>query len=184
MTTALFLILVGVLTRFLPHLPNAVPLGAIALYAGARLPRRAALLVPLAILFLSDVAIDLIAGNAFHPASRLTTYATFAALAAVGGLVPKNAGASTRVGMSVVGSTVFFLVSNFAVWVEGSGFGFAHTLPGLISVYVVALEFYGYSLVTDLIGTAGLFALDGLLGRVSAWFARAETPKQLVAEER
>src|SRR3954468_5385352 len=110
MTTAIFLIFVGVMTRFIPHPPNAVPLGAIALYAGARLPRRWALVIPLAVMFLSDLAIDLVQGNAFHPASRLTTYATFAGLAALGGLVRKDAGPVTRLGMSAVASTVFFVV--------------------------------------------------------------------------
>jgi hypothetical protein len=36
MTTAVLLILFGALTRLLPHPPNAVALGALALYAGAR----------------------------------------------------------------------------------------------------------------------------------------------------
>src|SRR5262249_25600468 len=118
MATAIVLIIVGVLTRFLPHPPNFVPLGAIALYGGARLPRRVALLVPLAVLVLSDVVIHLARGYPFHPASQLTTYATFTALAALGGLVPRDAGPLGRLGMAAVGSTAFFLVSNFAVWAE------------------------------------------------------------------
>ena len=40
MTTAVLLVLFGALSRLLPHPPNAVALGALALYAGARLPRR------------------------------------------------------------------------------------------------------------------------------------------------
>lgn len=186
MTTAFILIFLGVLARLLPYLPhlpylpNAVPLGAIALYAGARLPRRVAVLVPLAILGLSDVIIHLRTGYPFFP-SQLVTYATFAGLAAVGGFVPKDAKAPTRVGMSVVGSTVFFLVSNFAVWAEGSGFGFAKTPTGLIAVYGVGLVFFGYQLLTDLIGTAGLFAADGFLGRAPARIAEAEA--QVVGEK-
>lgn len=171
MTTATFLIFVGLMSRFLPHPPNAVPMAAIALYAGARLPRRWAVLVALAVLVLSDVVIDLSFGYAFHPGSRLTTYATFAGLAALGSLVRKDAGPLTRVGMSVLGSTAFFLVSNLAVWVEGSGMSMPWTAQGLLACYVVALPFYGNSLMADLIGTAGLFAADGLLGRLSARFA-------------
>lgn len=179
MTTTLVLIFVGVLARFLPHLPNAVPLGAIALYAGARLPRHLAILVPLAILGISDVIIHATMGYPFFP-SQLVTYATFAALAFVGGFVPKNAAAPTRVGMSLAGSTLFFLASNFAVWAEGSGFGFERTPAGLIAVYGMGLVFYGYQLLTDLIGTAGLFAADGLLGRAPA---SAVTSEALVAGE-
>lgn len=183
MTTATFLIIVGLLARLIPHPPNFVPLGAIALYGGARLPRRAALLIPLAVLVLSDVVIDAVSGWGFHPASRLTTYATFTALAAVGTLVPKNAGAPTRVGMALVGSTAFFLVSNFAVWAEGSGLGFERTATGLLATYEMGLPFYRNTLLADLIGTAGLFALDGLLGRVAARFAAARAEAPVVAEE-
>jgi len=183
MTTAIFLTTVGLLSRFIPHPPNAVPLGAIALYAGARLPRRMALLIPVLVLFVSDVVINLGLGYPFYPASQLTTYATFMAVAALGSLLPKDAGVPARMGMSVVASTVFFLVSNFAVWVEGSGYGLPHTLPGLVSNYVLGLAFYRNSLLADLIGTASLFALDGLLGRVASRFAAAQRPVVLTGDE-
>ncbi len=167
MTTAFLLILVGVLTRFMPHLPNAVPLGAITLYAGARLPRWVAVLVPLAILAIFDLIFKLTTSFPFFP-SQLVSYAIFAALAVVGGYVRKDAGPFTRVGMSVFASTVFFLVSNFAVWAEGSGYGFSRDLAGLLATYSVGLLFYGYQLLTDLIGTTVLFGAEGLLGRASA----------------
>jgi vitamin B12 transporter len=43
MTTAVSLILLGAFSRLIPHPYNFVPMGAIALFAGARLPRRHAL---------------------------------------------------------------------------------------------------------------------------------------------
>ena len=58
MTTAVLLVLLGALTRLLPHPPNFVALGALALYSGARLPRRVAVAVPLAAMALSDLALD------------------------------------------------------------------------------------------------------------------------------
>ena len=124
MTTPLTLILVGLLSRLLPHPTNAVALGAIALYAGARLPKRWAVTIPLGILIVSDLALNFWNGYAFYPVSQGTTYVTFAAVAFVGGLVRSDAGPLPRAGMSVGASTFFFLVSNFAVWAEGSGFGF------------------------------------------------------------
>src|SRR5579871_3239972 len=141
-TTALFLVFAGLMSRLLPHPPNLVALGAIALYAGARLPRRWALTVPLVIVAFSDVAIDfqhalsglvLVCkhGYLFNPLSRLTTYAVFTALALAGGCVPRNAGPLTRAGMSVLGSIAFFLASNLAVWAEGSGYDFPRTFAGL-----------------------------------------------------
>lgn len=165
MTTVVFLIVAGVLTRFLPHLPNAVPLAAITLYAGARLSRPVAIAVPLLILAVSDLYISWVTGYQFY-SSQLVGYGFFAALAIAAGFVPKKAGPITRVGMSALGSTAFFLVSNFAVWVEGSGLGFPRTLPGLIAVYEAGFLFYVYQLLTDLIGTGVLFGLEGFVGRV------------------
>ena len=53
---AYILILVGVLMRFLPHAPNFVPVAAIAVFAGAYLNKRIAVLVPLAIIVISDLS--------------------------------------------------------------------------------------------------------------------------------
>ena len=58
MTTAVLLVLLGALSRLLPHPPNFVALGALALYSGARLPRRWAWAVPLAAMALSDFFLD------------------------------------------------------------------------------------------------------------------------------
>jgi hypothetical protein len=68
-------------------------------------------------------------------------------------------------GLSVVGSTIFFLASNFAVWAGGEGYGHPLTWPGLIATYVDGLPFYRNSLVADLFGTAVLFSLDAVLRR-------------------
>jgi hypothetical protein len=152
-----------------------VALGAIALYSGARLPRKWALTIPLVIVAFSDFAIDFSSGYSFDPASRLTTYIVFTALALAGSYAPKNASPITRVGMSLFASTAFFSASNFAVWFEGSGLSFPRTLAGLMSTYAVALPFYANTLVADLIGTGILFGLDAILSR------REEIARQPVA---
>jgi hypothetical protein len=94
MSTALTLIALGIAWRLAiafqgfealglgtPY--NFVPIGALALYAGARLPRRMAFLIPLAVLALSDVAIDVRHGYEFFWASRLTAYAVFTGIVAL-----------------------------------------------------------------------------------------------------
>ena len=74
MLTPVLLIVIGLTSRLLPHPSNAVALGAIALYAGARLPRRLAMFVPVAILVVSDVVLNTKNGYVFYPASSLTRY--------------------------------------------------------------------------------------------------------------
>jgi hypothetical protein len=127
-------------------------------------------MVPLAILGLSDLVIDLGHGYPYNPFSRGVTYAIFAGIALLGTYVPRFDGwvarIATRFSMSLVASTLFFLLSNFAVWAEGSGLGFPRTIEGLFACYAVALPFYGNMLAADLIGTATLFGLDALATRL------------------
>jgi hypothetical protein len=165
MPTALLLVVAGVLSRLVPHPVNFVPLGAIALYAAARLPRQWALAIPLAVLVLSDAVIDMGHGYPFYFSSRLTTYALFLVIVALGWLVPKTAGMGTRLAAAAGAATLFFVVSNFAVWAGGEGFGFPRTLGGLLSTYTVGLPFYRNGLMADLAGTVVLFGLDALLSR-------------------
>ena len=54
---SLFLIAVGAIYRLVPHPVNAVPMGALALFAGASLPRRWAWIVPVAAMGLSDLVL-------------------------------------------------------------------------------------------------------------------------------
>lgn len=166
MPIALFLIVLGVFSRLIPHPDNFVALGAIALFAGAKLPKRWAFVVPLSIYVLSDVVIDSFfrQGYDFNLPTRLTSYAAFTLIVLLGRW---KAGETDPVGLaakSVTGSTLFFLASNFAVWMGGSGegLGFPHTLAGLGATYAAGVPFFGNTLTADLLGTAVLFGFAAL----------------------
>jgi hypothetical protein len=174
MPTALLLIALGVLSRIVPHPPNAVPMGAIALYAGARLPRRWAFLVPVAAMLLSDLVMDLghfYAWTGFDPA-RLVSYATFAAIAVLGRLPRREGGFPTWTrmarwsGMSLLASTLFFITSNLASW-RAPELGYPATFAGLVACFTMAIPFFPYTLLADLAGTVVLFfGLDPLRERL------------------
>ncbi len=177
MSTAIFLIGLGIVWRLAiayqlfetlgigtPY--NLVPIGAIALYAGARVPRRWAFAVPLAVLVLSDLLIDPFHGYPFYFTSRLTTYALFTAIVGLGLLARNRTNPFKLAALSLTTSVTFFLVSNFAVWLGREGFAFPMTWEGLLSTYAVALPFLQNSVIGDLVGTAVLFyLLDGVLSR-------------------
>lgn len=162
MTTAIPLILLGVLTRLIPHPWNAVPMGAVALFAGAKLPRRWAWVVPLLAMVLSDLVIDRGSLGPFGSWTRWTSYATFALIVGLGRF-GRQARPWTLGALALGGSTLFFLTTNFAVWATGTMYPL--TLAGLGTCYVAALPFYGNSVAADLIGTAVLFGLDALAQR-------------------
>ncbi len=170
---AVILIVLGTVSRLIPHPPNFVALGAIALYAGARLPRRWAFLVPLAAMALSDALIDRGTGFPFFSITRMTSYGTFALIVGLSSLLRSRTSLSARFAMSVGASTLFYLTTNFAVWVAPYAIGsfeamYPATPAGLLACYIAALPFYGNSLMADLLGTGALFSLDALALRLAS----------------
>src|SRR5262245_32453395 len=87
MLKVLFLTAIGaVFCRLAPHPPNAVPMGALALFAGACLPRKWAWLVPVAVFALTDFVIDSALGRPLVDVSRWIIYATAALTTLIGPL--------------------------------------------------------------------------------------------------
>lgn len=145
----IFLILLGTVCRFLPHLPNFAPLGAIALFAGLYLPRRWALVLPLAVLIMSDFFIGF-----YSWPIMLSVYAGFIITALIGLLTRKNIRFATVLGGTVLGSVLFYLLTNWAVWAFGTMYD--HDLAGLMQSYALALPFFRNSLAGDIFYTAML----------------------------
>ncbi len=145
MLTGFTLIVLAVLLRFASHafhLWNLVPMGAIALYAGAKLPRRWAWLVPVAGMVVSDLVIDYGRGSSINELWRWVGYATVAASTLLGPLARRQKFGLWRYpALSLGASTLFFLTSNFAVWAEGRYYPM--TTAGLMYCYYLGLEFYG-----------------------------------------
>lgn len=164
MPTAVLLFAFAIASRLVPHPDNMVPMFAIALFASARLPRFASVAVPLLAWVVSDIAIDIMGhGYLFYYPSRLMNYAAIAAVVALGWRIPKRAGLPIRVGATVGAYSLYFLLSNFAVWAGGEGFSFPHTFAGLLSTYAVGLPFYRAGLAAEVLGTVALFGADALL---------------------
>jgi len=163
MTTAVLLVFLGALSRLLPHPPNFVAMGALALYAGARLPRRWSIEVPLAALALSDFVLDAGSGRAAISGMRLTVYATFAVIVLAGRLARLQFGPARLLTLSIGSSLLFFLTSNFAEWLGDPLY--PKTGAGLALCFAAAIPFFWNTLAADLLGTAVLFGLDALSRR-------------------
>jgi hypothetical protein len=162
---ALSLVILGTLSRLLPHPPNMTAVGAASLFSGARLRRWQAYLVPLACMLLTDPVLGVIYG--FRPFSRVTpfVYASFLVNVWLGRRVAGTT-RPARIGLyACLGTLQFFLVSNFGVWAMGGGHAYPHTAAGLLACYVAALPFFGRMLVADVGYAAVLFGLHAWLGR-------------------
>lgn len=174
MATAFSLVVLGILSRVLPHPPNAVALGALAIYAGARLPRRWAWAVPVASLLISDLILDFGTDRSAFTFVRATVYATYAGLSLLGLLASRDAGPVRLGALSVGASLIFFATSNFAVWATIGDHPGAYpaSFAGLLTCYASALPFLSNSIAADLTGTAALFGGEVLSHRLAAFIRR------------
>jgi hypothetical protein len=53
-----------------------------------------------------------------------------------------------RISGALTGAILFFILTNFGVWINGS---YGYTLNGFLSCYILALPFFGYSLISTFI---------------------------------
>lgn len=159
----LSLVVVGVISRLVPHLPNATGVGSSAILAGRDLKTAPALIVVFATMLLTDTVFG------FHPAM----WAVYVSLC-LSVMIGKTLGKSGVVGMgvgSVVSSTVFYLLTNFAVWASPVSM-YGKNAAGLVSCMFAGLPFFRNALVGDLcylvFTTMLLRYLGTVMGRDSA----------------
>ena len=150
---AIFFIISAIILRILPHLPNFAPIAAMALFGGTYLNKKYALLVPIAAMLISDRFIGF-----YNPWIMASVYGSFLLIGLIGMWLKNHKTVANIFGASLVGSILFFLVTNFAVWaVPGSMY--LHNLPGLMQSYIMGLPFFRNTLMGDLFYMATMFGL-------------------------
>jgi hypothetical protein len=155
---------------------NLVPMGAISLYAGARLPRRWAWAVPLCAMVLSDLMLESGRNPFYVWTTRLVVYGAFAAITLLGPLANRpKIGRWLLPVLAAGGSVFFFVTTNFAVWTEGVHYPL--TAAGLLDCYVKGLMMLRNTVVADLIGTAVLFGIGPVWERAWLRLARPRLAK-------
>ena len=139
----------AVAARLLPHPPNFAPIAAMALFGGAYLSPRYAILVPLLALFLGDLFIGL-----YSPLVMISVYGSFVLTGALGIWLKKRKNPRNVVLATVGASLLFFLITNLAVWAAGA---YARDFSGLVQSYVMGLPFLKNTLAGDLFYTISFF---------------------------
>lgn len=147
-------ILVAAVSRLFPHIPNFTPVAAMALFGGAYFTnKRMAMLMPMAVMFLSDVALELLTGWGFHD-TMIYVYIAFAITSLIGIRVGRNVNTLSVAGGALASSVLFFIITNFGVWAAS---GFQAGIAGLNTTYVLGIPFFAPTLVGDLFFNAILF---------------------------
>ncbi len=157
------LILLAGFSRLIPHPYNFTAVGAMALFGGAVIkPRSLAFLIPILTMFLTDLVIG------FHEHMEVV-YISFALVALIGILVVKKRTVGRIIGGSLLGSLLFFLLTNLAVWYGNPTF--PQDFNGLLMSYAVALPFYESSVFGNLAlnSVMGNLFYSGILFTAYAW---------------
>ena len=145
-------------------LHNFAPLSAIALCGAAFLPRRLALILPLAALFVSDLFLNFYYSREHGGVSLLSfemvaRYLALALIVGIGWKLRESRRASLLMGGSVVASVVFYLVTNTGSWITEPRYarsfaGWIQALTSGLPEYPSTLVFYRHTLISDILFTA------------------------------
>ena len=171
----LFFVVLSVIYRVMPYrVDGFVPQLALGIFSGFLFSnnKKYAFAIPLISMLLSDIIYQVLYINnystikGFYGWWQIAQYASIVVCAAVGFYIKK---ANTlQVGVaSVAAPTVFFLLSNFFVWVEGMGFQHSYSFGGLIKCIVDGIPFYKASIVSTLIFSGILFGTYYLINQTN-----------------
>jgi len=145
------------LTRLLPHPFNFTPIGAMALFAGTYIKnKKHAFLFPIITLLISDILLQIVNGSGFYR-DMVFVYGSFALITAMGFLLRGREQRQTIMVASLVGSILFFFITNFGSWLMYSD-TYARSLDGLMTSYIAGIPFFRGTIMGDLFYNFVLFA--------------------------
>ena len=124
-------------SRFIPHPPNFTSLIALSFYIPVLLGSRF-----LIVLLFSFVITDLVIG--FH-STMFFTWGSVILISAITRYFNKNI--LMRLSGALVGAVIFYVITNFGVWLIG---GYGYTFQGLLTSYILAIPFFGYTVMSTL----------------------------------
>jgi hypothetical protein len=177
------LVVAGAFSRLMSfHVAGFAPQMAMALFGGAVIKNKKwAFALPLASLLLSDVMMEIlfrtnaVDRQGFYQ-GQWSVYLCFMVITVFGFLL-KKINLKNTVLFSVSGSLIFFVLSNFFVWISGGGLQRPISFNGMLQCYNDALAYYrDYGLVHgfaanfvlgDLVWTATLFGGYFLITKLS-----------------
>lgn len=152
---AISLIIIGILLRFVPHAANFSPVAAIAIFSGAYLNKRYALLVPLCLMIISDIFLG------YHNVIPFT-WGAFAVITILGFFIKNNKNIASIFFTSLLSASLFYIVTNFGVWLMG---WYPHNWKGLMDCYIMGLPFFRVFTVSTLVYSFVFFGAYELVAR-------------------
>ena len=135
-------VVVAIIFRLVPHIPNVTPITAAALFSGVYFTnKKYAFIFPVLAMFLSDLFLG-------FSGITLFVYAAFILVSYIG-LTSKKISIKTI----LLSSISFFIITNFGVWL----LGYPKSFAGFVECYTLAIPFFRNSLIGDFVYSGILF---------------------------
>ena len=149
------------------------PVIAIALFSGFIVRQKdTSFLLPLLALFISHVVIQFLYMQDIFPyagfyGGQWKHYLILLVATLIGWMLKGRSNASLLAG-SVIAPTVFFLMSNFAVWLGTTEAVYSKDFNGLMTCYAAGLPFYKNALIATLVFLPAILLLYNYMTRKKA----------------
>lgn len=162
-------VLLALISRFIPHAHNFAPFGAIALFGATYFQdKKLAFIVPVFSAWLSGVLLNNTIYSNIYPEfvlfdkDILWQAMAYICTMLVGFFLLRSKATLPRVLMGALSSSMlFFIITNFGFWTTGMMYPL--NTSGLIACFTAALPFYQSTLLGDLIYTSLFFGLYYLI---------------------
>jgi hypothetical protein len=152
MLIAVGLIIIATFGRIIPHPWNMTPVVGAAIFAGVKLGKRYAVIVPFVAMILGDLILGF-----YQWQMLLSVYFSMAVIGGIAYSTRHQEGKTVFLLRPIAASVLFFLVTNAAVCFFGTMY--PHSLTGLVASYVAGLPFFGRDLVGNLLYTSLFFGV-------------------------
>lgn len=152
---------------FNSDLANYTPLGAIAIFGGAMFNNRIqSILIPVAIMFISDVIINAVyydgtVNGLFH-STWFAVYGAFALIAIVSRIILKKVTFTNVILSAIVATLIHWIVTDTAVWLVGYNSPtslYTNDFAGLVNCHIAAIPFEKNFLIGTLAYSAVMFGV-------------------------
>ena len=142
----------------MPWLENFSPLAAICLCGAIYLPRKMAVLLPVSIIFVSDLMLNAHYQQPWVSLGMLPNYIAFGLIIWLGWAIRKHGRLWVVIPAGLLGSILFYLITNTGAWISNPAYGksfagWAQALTTGIPGYPPTWMFYRSTLVSDLLFT-------------------------------
>lgn len=157
-------IIIAALSRLVPHPYNFAPIGAMSIFGAAYFTnKKFSFLIPILAMFISDLLVNNILYANYYEGFVLISpdfwwvYGAVALIVLAGIFILKKVNWKTVLGGSLSASVIFFLVTNFGVWLSSPTY--PQTLSGLFTSYAMGIPFFHYTVLGDLFYSGLMFGV-------------------------